>query len=1198
MPRTDWDTNPAEIKEPRRSGQKAKEVTSIKTTIGVHADVPVILRKRPVVGNAKPQRFFSFHHHSTFSYLDGYCLPDAHVRRITELNMAGLAMTEHGNIDSHTQFERAAKKAGIKSVFGCEVYMPATPTGEGETQRKHHLTLIARNAEGYRNLIKLVTLSWKNFYYDPVVTMSMLKRHRRGLICLSGCQGSLLSCSTVGGKGIDPKDATYHRGLGVARMFKAIFGRWYFIEVQAFPELEKTRLFNGVAGKLARAIGTKLVATMDCHYTQLEEAEVQKILHNLRPGTKKTIEEQAREWGYDVPLCPPPNDRSIYRRLRASGLSDAEAIQAIVTTEELAQECDVELPKLPMVKFPLPESWDSEIDYWRHLLKKGWKFRGLDKLRGAARKRYTDQLKHEMGLIEGKGFVNYFLLVQAGVVHIKDDHGIPVGPARGSAAASVAAYLLRITEVDPLRPDYAGLLRFERFIDESREDLPDIDLDFPSRARPLLRAFYERMFGGSDFVTNVGTFIYFRNKIALDDVARVFHVPKWEVEKVKSYLIERSSGDLRASSTIEDTVAQFPAAKEVVDKYPDLQKGALLEGGIKGFGVHAAALVLSNDPITTVTPLMEREVPKGSGNIIQVVGLDKHDAEYRGLLKMDFLGLNTMSMIEDMIEHPLVRMNINELYGLPLTDPKVFDRFEANDVVGVFQWDGRATRFVNGSVKPRVFRELMDINALCRPGPLHGGSTREYIETKQGKREPESIHPALDIITAPTQYQIVYQEQILQILRTVGDFPWGVTAEIRKIISKKIGEQAFNKKHDQFLDGARKVHKRLSVPPMPDEVIEKIWRRMITAGAYAFNAAHCASYSLIAYWCMWMKVYHPSVFYYAALKNLGDDKRKELIRDAESHSIRILPPHVRRSRATWHTRDRRAVRAGFEQVHGIGEKTAPLIVKHRIVHKFTRWEDLKIVKGIGPKTCAKIKAFAEKDDPFDVYKLERNIEEVKRQIKAGKLGTLPPPTHSGSTMDANEGKELPVVWLGTITKRNVRDLFEYTLSKTGEELDPASVKDPDLREWVVCRGEDDTEPVMLKINRWRYPRFKDAVMGAEMDEDLVLVEGKRPAFAGTRQINVERLWVIDMSEDEDEVDAPAERKTRNGRPPAKSTEQTSGRNGRPRRHVRRQTEQVGQSVHSHGSGNGSGNGAGGEPRGGRSKTRRVAAEQSGSRRAA
>lgn len=1091
----------------KRIGQRAKDVTSIKVRIGGHEEPPIILRRRPIIGNAKPQHWVGLHGHSTYSYLDGYCLPEAHVRRLTELNMSGMVLSEHGNMSSHSQFERESKKAGTKAIFGVEGYFPATPTLTGESQRKFHLTLIARNAEGYQNLIALVTKSWQNFYHEPTMTWGMLKQHKRGLIILSGCQGSMLACNTVGGKGIEPSEASYQRGLAIARKFRREFGKWYFIEVQAFPELDKTRNFNALAGRIARAIGTKLVGTMDTHYTMLEEAEVQKILHNLRPGKKKTIEDQAREWGYDVPLCPPPNDRSIYRRLRATGLSDKEAIEAVVTTEEIAQECNVELPMLPMVRFPVPKGYADALEYWRYQLRKGWELRGCDKLPADTRKVYKDQLAHEMGLIEGKDFVEYFLLVQAGVVHVKEQN-IPVGPARGSAAASVAAWLLRITEVDPLRPEFGGLLRFERFIDESRQDLPDIDLDFPSRARPILRAFYERMLGPG-CVNNVGTFTYFRSKNSLDDVARVFRVPKWEVEKVKSYLIERSSADLRASSTIEDTVTQFPAAAEVVERYPDLTKGALLEGGIKGFGVHAAAIILSNKPLTNITSIAEREVPKNSGNIVQVVDLDKHDAEYRGLLKMDFLGLSTMSMMEDIINHPLVNMTVQELYAIRLDDPRVYKGFTDNDVVGVFQWDGRATRFVNGAVKPTYFRELMDINALSRPGPLHGGGTREYIETKQGRREPESIHPALDLLTAPTQYQIVYQEQILSILRTVGDFPWGVTAEIRKIISKKHGEQAFQKKHAQFMEGVAGVHKRMDVPPMSEETGDKIWKRMITAGSYAFNAAHCASYGLIAYWCMHFKIYNPSVFFYAALKNLGDDKQKELIRDAGSHGVEILAPSVRRSGATWYAPTRKRVRAGFAQVPGIGAKTADVVLEARTI-RWRKWEDLKVVKGIGPKKIEAYKVFGAKDDPFDVYKLERSIAAVKKEIMAGKLGPLPVPTHSGASIPDEQGVKLPIVMLGTITSRNVRDLFEYTYSKSGEELDPALVKDPELREWVVCRFEDDTEPVMLKINRWRYPTFKQAIMGAEMEEDLVLAQGTRPAYAGTRQINVDKLWVIQL----------------------------------------------------------------------------------------
>lgn len=1091
--------------------QRAKDVTGIKVRIGEdHHDVPVVRRRR-AKGNLKPMRFVSLHHHSTFSYMDGYQLPEAHVRRATELNMNAMVMTEHGNIDSHTRFATAAEEQGVKPIYGCEIYMNAGGDKE-PTQRKFHLTVLAKTDEGYANLIALVTQSWRDFYYEATVTWESLLRHKRGLMILSGCQGSMLACNTVGGKGIDPANASLGHGLTVARAFKKEFGDNYAVEVQAFPELAKTCDFNKLAPTIAKKVGVRLVATMDCHYTLLEENEVQQILHNLRPGEKRSVEEMAREWGYDVPLCPPPNDRSIYRRLCSSGLDKRSAINAIVATEEIAQECNVTLPQLPMVRYPLAPGEDA-IELWRKLLREGWRYRKFHRLPQAERKMAKAQLAHEMKLIESKDFVHYFLLVRAGVVHVKDQ-GIPVGPARGSAAASVAAYLLRITEVNPLDDD---LLRFERFIDETREDLPDIDLDFPSAARPILRKFYEDMLGPG-CVNNVGTFTYFRNKLALDDTARVFRVPKWEVDKIKDYLIERSSGDLRASSTILDTVAQFPAAAEVLERYPDLEKASLLEGNVKGFGVHAAALVLSNEPITSVTSVAEREVPKGSGNVVQVVALDKHDAERRGLVKMDFLGLNTMSQIWDAIRHPSIDMTIDELYGLPLDDQAVYDAFRANDVVGIFQFDGRAQRYVCGALKPDSFGELMDCNALSRPGPLHSGTTREYIEIKQGKLEPESLHPALDDITKATKFKIIYQEQILTILRVVGDFPWGVTAEVRKIISKKHGEQAFNRKRQQFLDGAAAIHERADVPPMSPELADVIWRKMITSGQYAFNAAHCRSYGLIGYWTMWFKVHHPAVFYATAMQHMKP-KQKELLRDAYAEKVyrpplEILPPDVRRSGVHWKAKGLK-LRAGFSQVDGIGEKIAGTIVDER-APGWREWKDLTSVRGIGPKTVERVEAFVAKDDPWDVFLLDRNIKEVTRAIRDRELGNLPVPTHMGKDISDVQGDEVHVVWLGTIMNRNVRDLFEFHMSKQGEALDPATVKDPHLREWVVMMGEDETERVMLKIDRWRYPKFKAAVMGCTIGKDLLLVEGVRPRYASTRQVSVRDLWVIDPTDDEEE----------------------------------------------------------------------------------
>jgi DNA polymerase-3 subunit alpha len=299
----------------------------------------------------KPMRFVSLHHHTTFSYLDGFGMPEAHVRRAGELNMSRLAFTEHGNTSSHVKAEVAALAAGVKPIFGCELYTGRV--GEGATQRKYHLTVLAADAQGYENLLALVSRSYsEGFYYEPTVSWEMLREHRQGLIIMSGCQGSLLFCSAVGGKLIEAEDASAERALRVVRQFKRAFGDAYYVEVQAFPELELTRKANPILAWAAERAGAPLVATMDCHYTAPEEAELQQVLHNVRGAGRQTLEEQVRSWGYTVPLCPPTTDRSVYRRLVASGLTAGQARAALVATEEIASRCNVTLPRLEMVRYP------------------------------------------------------------------------------------------------------------------------------------------------------------------------------------------------------------------------------------------------------------------------------------------------------------------------------------------------------------------------------------------------------------------------------------------------------------------------------------------------------------------------------------------------------------------------------------------------------------------------------------------------------------------------------------------------------------------------------------------------------------------------------------------------------------------------------------------------------------------------------
>ncbi len=1095
-----------------RAFERNGECSHAHQTISMRAQRRQRAAARAHVG-LKPMRFVSLHHHSTLgSYMDGYQLPEAHVRRATEIKMGAMAMTEHGNIDSHVKFEAACEEQGVKAIFGCEFYTGYIDE-QRRTQRKYHLTVLAATPEGYRNLLRLVTMSFaEGFHYEPTISGQMLYKYRKGLIILSGCQGSLLFCSAVGGKLIEEKDASYKRARGVAQWFKAKFGDAYYIEVQDFPELDKTRSFAPMAENLSRELGIGLVGTMDCHYTAPEEVELQKVLHNVRPGEKRTLEEQVRSWGYEVPLCPPPNDRSIFRRLVATGMSRDAALEAIINTEVISERCQVTLPKLPMVSYPLPRGYTSELDLWRDWLKQGWRYRKCDKLPHDEREAYKKRLTYEMGLIESKGFISYFLIVSDSVKYAKD-HGIPVGPARGSAAASLAAWLLRITEVNPML--FPNLV-FERFIDVSREDLPDIDLDFDSDRRHEVREYLVSKYG-PECVNNIGTFTYYKSKLALDDVARVHGIPTYEVERVKALLIERSSGDLRASATIEDTVEQFDAAREVFEKHPDLYKAMDLEGNIKGFGVHSAGLVVSNEPIESVCAVYTREVKK---RLITCVSMDKYDAERQGLLKLDYLGLSTMAMIAEALRQ--LDKPLSDLYELPLDDERVINGFRENDVVGIFQFDGRAMRSVCGALKPDSFKEICDVNALSRPGPLHNGAANEYIDIKRGAKRPELIHPALDSITTDTHFQIVYQEQILRVVTEIGAFDWTHASYIRKIISKKLGEQEFQRQWERFWEGAQAYHKRHPEhPEIDEETAKRIWGLCITSGSYAFNAAHCVSYGMLGYWTMWLKRLHPAVFYAASLQKMPDKKPKGqrdssvklgshsvMLRDAikgrgARKPIAVLPPDPQLSGVDWIATDA-GLLGGWRQAGAaaVGVKA----IAHRDEHGVSGWRDYMKVPGIGPKTVAKMTELGESDDPFEVKKLDQMLADISKQLPGW---GIPKPTHTALQVPYERGRDQAIVWIGLGVDRNLRDIFESNRARTGVELKRDEVKSPELNEWLMILGTDGDEQVTLRIDRFKYPQFRSAVWDLRLGHDVIVAKGVKPGFRTAREIYVSQLWIID-----------------------------------------------------------------------------------------
>lgn len=745
----------------------------------------------------------------------------------------------------------------------------------------------------------------------------------------------------------------------------------------------------------------------------------------------------------------------------------------------------------------------------RAWVQEGWRYRKLDRLKGSERQRYLDRVKRELDLILLKGFEDYFLVL-SDVVRWCKGQQIPVGPARGSAAASLVCWLLRITEVNPML--FPNLI-FERFIDINRHDLPDVDLDFADDERWKVREYLVGRYG-AERVGNIGTFTMYRGKNSLEDVAKAEQIPLSAVEAVKGGLLERSSGDLRYGQTIEDSRALFPKVEAVFTQYPKLGQAQLLEGNLKGFSVHAAGLVVANGPLTEVLAVYTRydKTKDGHGKKIgEALSIDKYDAEYLNVLKLDFLGLTTMGLIR--IALGIIGMSLEELYAVPLDDPKVYEGFKRNEVIGIFQFDGRAMRSVNREVKPDNFAEVCDINALARPGPLHSGAAAEYIMAKHKRKIVEVLHPIVTDITQHTQGQIVYQEQILRVVRELGGFSWEEAALVRKLISKKQGEQAFNRLQGKFLEGC-------SSRGVKGTVAAKVWKQLVTAGAYAFNAAHCVSYGMLAYWCMWLKQNHPLAFYSASLQKFSGPSHKEkaldILKECAAKGIKVLPPDPARSGLQWSIHGE-ALRAGLVQVPGIGATTAEAMLAYRddiendgLDHEW-EWADYLNVKGVGPGTIGKVITFCSQDDPFGVYTLARQLARARAWLdRKGERYGLPYPA-SRSDDVPYEAKPGEHVWIGRVINRNLKDIYELHRSRTGEELDPAKVKEPKHVNYVVITGEDETGPLVITVHRYGglYDKYKEDIWDLNPKEDLLLVRGyKRSEYR--RAIYATELHVLTL----------------------------------------------------------------------------------------
>lgn len=833
-------------------------------------------------------KFINLHVHSEYSLLDGYGHPADFVQRAKALGQSALALTDHGNVSGHFKFYEACKKQGIKPILGCELYVSDDITVK--TREYYHITVLAKNLVGYRNLMQLVTKAWNDgFYYKPKVDWAMLKQHSAGLIATTGCPAGKL------GVMIEKRDVSIDTLVEEIKRQQSIFDELY-LEIAPWEFAGGQKIARRLM-ELKQHIDVPMIITSDAHYPAPEDAKVQDMMLCIQTNTKFNDLNRMRFDNDQYFLKSGEEVKNQWNKLYPDLAWRDEFID---NTQKIAESVDFEFPKAT------PISYVFEGD--KNNLLMGFCVKGLQERGLADNKLYWDRLHREIALIIEKKFVDYFLVV-ADLIGWAKQQGIMVGPGRGSSGGSLVCYLMHITEIDPIEH---GLL-FERFIDVNRSDLPDIDIDFEDERREEVKQYLTQKYGAGNVAT-LSTWGTFQGRLCLQDVGRVFGVPTNETEEIKRLIVQRSGGDSRFGYSVEDAFNNFEKSKEVLDKYPELRMAQKIEGQIRQMGVHAAGFVVSNEPIENFAAIYK--TPKGD----RVCSMDYHDASTTGLLKIDLLGLTAMTIIKHTLQKIQERTGERiDLYKIPLDDQAVYKAFQEGKLFGVFQFDGKSLIAVCQQLKPENFEQLAAVNAISRPGPLHSMTTQEYIDRRFGKKPVVFLHSSMESITAESYGLTIYQEQVMNIVKNIGNFTWEETSTIRKIMSKNVGEEAFNRYKEKFLKGAAENGVELSNA-------EKIWAQIFTHGSWSYNKSHCVAYTLIGYWMQWFKVHHPLEFYSSLLVKEDDEgKIKRILKEFKNEGHAVLPVDVNKSALSYTIEDQ-GLRLGFLSVKGIGNKVAQKVI--------------------------------------------------------------------------------------------------------------------------------------------------------------------------------------------------------------------------------------------------------------------------------
>lgn len=1090
-------------------------------------------------------KFVSLHGHTSFSTGDAHGTPAQHVERVKDLGMTALAITEHGSVSSHVQLEKAATAAGIKPIFGVEAYV-----ADPQTKQKFHQTILAVNENGYRQLSRLVTRSYdEGMYYHPTVHIDWLldPELTSDLIVLSGCADSFLSCTLAGGKSVghrysesellgapvttakDDEDVptydeekAYADALALVERYRSCYGDRFYLEIQRFKNYYRTRHINRLICRLADDTGIPLVATDDVHYPDPADWPVQRMLNCVAWGMSP--DDMERDYS-DALATYPLTDQEMVDDLIAADVPADKAEAAVAMTAVIADRCNVTLPKTPPIRYS--ESDGKPARMLMERIAAGVEYRketspAFAEDYAERKEEYVSRLKHELKTIIPKDFSDYFLINEQ-IIGWAKDNGIVVGPGRGSAASSLVCYLLRLTEINPM---FYPQMVFERFLDPGRTDDPDIDTDYADDRRHEVFA-YARSVYGDDHVGNIGNFSRYRGKTAVKAVAKALRIPPFEIAPYTELISDTPHGDPREFNTAEDAAAAFPEAAAIVKKYPELKTSWEMEGDMRTLGIHAAGMVLSNIPISDTCAIYK--TTKTNGDEAEVVAFDKRDAAYLNMLKLDCLGLKTMTIVGDVIDM-VDDLTLEKLYALPFDDEKVLKRFAEDDLTGIFQFEGRATRTIvkdifSGRDATPTFMTLADINALSRPGSLISGMTKRYIEVERGKRKTR-IHPVVDEILDETNGCLVYQEQVMKIGAEFGGFNGAETSKLRKIIGAKQAGGAFEEFWIKFRDGAAERH------GASEKVAREVWDYMAASASYLFNISHSISYAAVAYWTMYLKTYYPCEFFAASLRNAAKkgktkgkaDPQLVILQDAVGHGLTVSPPHPAISSKTWDANpERSGVIGGFTQIPGVGAKVAERLVEAREVilqdqsaanePEEVTWKALVAnTSGFGDKAAERGLALQRSADPFGINLTSSALTTIVEAIANGEA-PLEVPDCASNDIPVKDGEF--VAYVGRVVAVKIIDVIgeiRTRQNKTTEEV-MEELDNPELatKAKIICADTGGAE-VHVNVSRYNYPDLADEI--SELDEKAIWavhVTGRASNNFGPA-VQADKLTAIELEE--------------------------------------------------------------------------------------